>query len=158
MRSGRIGRGMSLGRFPHVRDVRRGPGRPRGKSPRHPFEGEPLIVSAHLDTVFPPETDVVPKRSGDRIQAPGISDDGRGLAVVWPLPGYLTEVPFALPFPILFVATVGEEGPGDLRGVRHLLTGDGERPSTQGVHIPGRRGDGSDHPPWGRIRPFPDHR
>jgi acetylornithine deacetylase/succinyl-diaminopimelate desuccinylase-like protein len=81
----------------------------------------PLILSAHLDTVFPPGTDVTPRREGDRIEAPGICDDGRGLAALLAVARVLKEVHSPLPFPLLFVATVGEEGPGDLRGVRHLL-------------------------------------
>jgi tripeptide aminopeptidase len=83
--------------------------------------GRPFVVSAHLDTVFPPGTDVTPKREGDRIKAPGISDDGRGLAALLALARVLMEIHLPLPFPLLFVATVGEEGPGDLRGTRHLL-------------------------------------
>lgn len=84
---------------------------------------EPLIVSAHLDTVFPPGTDVTPKWVGDRIKAPGISDDGRGLAALLALARVLMAVHLPLPFPLRFVATVGEEGTGNLRGVRHLFSG-----------------------------------
>lgn len=88
----------------------------------------PLILSAHLDTVFPPDTPIHPVRTGERIEAPGISDDGRGLAAVLALARTLTHLPIHLPFPILFVATVGEEGPGNLRGVRHLF---GDPPDTR---------------------------
>lgn len=116
------GEGNVLGTIPPTPGRSGGGAENAGRDP-HPFEGEPLIVSAHLDTVFPMETDVVPKRRGDRIEAPGISDDGRGLAGLLALARLLAEVPIAFPFPILFVATVGEEGPGDLRGVRHLLAG-----------------------------------
>jgi len=83
--------------------------------------GDPLILSAHLDTVFPPGTDVTPHWDGDRVRAPGISDDGRGLAALLALIRVLSEVNLPLSAPLLFVATVGEEGPGDLRGVRHLF-------------------------------------
>lgn len=84
-------------------------------------DGPPLIVSAHLDTVFPPGTDVRIRWRKDRILAPGISDDGRGLAVLLALARAISAADLRLPGPLLFVATVGEEGPGDLRGVRHLF-------------------------------------
>lgn len=64
------------------------PGRPAGT--------DPLIVSAHLDTVFPPGTDVTPRESGEVIRAPGISDDGRGLAALLALARVLAEVPLPL--------------------------------------------------------------
>lgn len=118
------GEGNVLGALPSRSKGSEAPDSPPETPAGHPFEGKPLVVSAHLDTVFPRETDVIPQRSGDRIQAPGISDDGRGLAVLLAVARVLIEVPLPLPFPVLFVATVGEEGPGDLRGVRHLLAGE----------------------------------
>lgn len=89
-------------------------------------DGGPLVLSAHLDTVFPPDTPVSPRREGDRVYAPGIADDGRGLAALLTLGRVLSEIPFPLPFPLLFAATVGEEGPGNLRGVRFLTEKAGE--------------------------------
>jgi acetylornithine deacetylase/succinyl-diaminopimelate desuccinylase-like protein len=83
------------------------------------------MISAHLDTVFPPGTDVSPQWSGGIVRAPGIADDARGLATLLALGRVLTEVRTPLPFPLLFAATVGEEGQGDLRGVRHLFREDG---------------------------------
>jgi acetylornithine deacetylase/succinyl-diaminopimelate desuccinylase-like protein len=91
-----------------------------GGSPPFP-ERAALIVSAHLDTVFPAGTDVVPRDEGEVIRAPGIADDGRGLAALVALARTLDQVPLSLPSPPLFVATVGEEGVGNLRGVRHLF-------------------------------------
>ena len=85
----------------------------------------PFVVAAHLDTVFPAETDVEPWLDGNRIHAPGISDDGRGLAAVLAMVRVMVEFGPTLPTPILFVGTVGEEGPGDLRGVRHLFGSEG---------------------------------
>jgi tripeptide aminopeptidase len=82
--------------------------------------GDPLIVSAHLDTVFPEGTDVRVHRKGDRLIGPGISDDGRGLAALLGLARALGRG-LDLRLPLLFAATVGEEGTGDLRGVRHLF-------------------------------------
>ena len=95
-------------------------------------QGPALVVSAHLDTVFPAGTDVTVRHVGDRICGPGISDDARGLAALLALARTLTQSGPDLERPLLFVATVGEEGTGDLRGVRHLFRDDG----------PGRSGRG----------------
>ena len=81
----------------------------------------PVVISAHLDTVFPPDTDVQVRRTGDLLEAPGISDNGRGLAVLLATARALTAAGVVTARPILFAATVGEEGLGDLRGARHLL-------------------------------------
>jgi tripeptide aminopeptidase len=86
-----------------------------------PTGGAPLVVSAHLDTIFPAGTDVRVREDGDRLLGPGISDDGRGLAALLTLARALAHAHPALPRPVLFAATVGEEGEGDLRGVRHLF-------------------------------------
>lgn len=80
-----------------------------------------VVVSAHIDTVFPEGTDVKVKRDGTRLAAPGIGDDTMSLAV---LAGYVRAMDAAkieTRDNILFVGTVGEEGPGDLRGVRYLF-------------------------------------
>lgn len=81
-----------------------------------------LVVSAHLDTVFPAGTDVTVRRSGDKLLAPGISDDGCGLAALIAIADALKTAEIETEGSLLFVGTVGEEGEGDLRGVRHLLT------------------------------------
>lgn len=85
--------------------------------------GKPLVViAAHLDTVFPEGTPVKVRREGTRLLAPGIGDDTRSLAV---LLGYVRAMNAAgakTASDILFVGNVGEEGPGDLRGVRYLFT------------------------------------
>lgn len=90
-----------------------------------PGAGPPLVVAAHLDTVFPAGTDVTVRRQGDRLLGPGISDDGRGLAALLALSRALTDEKVALAGRLLVVATVGEEGVGDLRGVRHLFSPEG---------------------------------
>ena len=82
---------------------------------------EPLVLSAHLDTVFPAGTDVTVRVDGDVLRAPGISDDSRGLAALVAVVRALSEAGITTHRPILFAATVGEEGSGDLRGVRHLF-------------------------------------
>ncbi|MGF7148088.1 acetylornithine deacetylase/succinyl-diaminopimelate desuccinylase-like protein [Sphingomonas zeicaulis] len=81
----------------------------------------PLIVAAHLDTVFPKGTDVKVKREGTRLMAPGIGDDSRGLAVLLAFRRALDKAGIETDRDIMFVGNVGEEGPGDLRGMRHLF-------------------------------------
>jgi len=83
--------------------------------------GPLLVVNAHLDTVFPEGTDVKVKREGTRLSAPGIGDDTRGLALILALIRTLDAAKFTTPADILFVGNVGEEGEGDLRGIKFLL-------------------------------------
>jgi acetylornithine deacetylase/succinyl-diaminopimelate desuccinylase-like protein len=80
-----------------------------------------IVVSAHLDTVFPEGTDVKVRREGDRLLAPGIGDDSAGLATILSLVEALDAGKVRTRSSILFVGTVGEEGLGNLRGVRHLF-------------------------------------
>jgi len=84
-------------------------------------EGPLLAVLAHLDTVFPEGTDVKVRREGNRLFAPGVGDDTRGLAMVLALIRAMDAATFQTSSDILFVGNVGEEGEGDLRGVKHLL-------------------------------------
>jgi tripeptide aminopeptidase len=81
-----------------------------------------LVVSAHMDTVFPAGTVVTVRRDGGKLMAPGISDDGCGLAALIAIADALKAAQIETVGSILFVGTVGEEGEGNLRGVRHLLT------------------------------------
>ena len=83
--------------------------------------GPSVVLSGHLDTVFPEETDVSVTRSGATMSGPGIGDDCRGLAVVLAVARAFERTGVRTPGTIYFVGTVGEEGPGNLRGVRHLL-------------------------------------
>ena len=76
---------------------------------------------AHLDTVFPEGTDVKVKRDGTKLMAPGIGDDTRGLALILSIIRAMDAAKFQTPRDILFVGNVGEEGEGDLRGVKYLL-------------------------------------
>lgn len=80
--------------------------------------GPRLFISAHLDTVFPLETDVKVKHKDGRVYAPGISDDGRGLASVLTLLRAMNQSGLETSGDIIFGATVGEEGLGDLYGVK----------------------------------------
>src|SRR6266571_1816295 len=83
----------------------------------------PVVLAAHLDTVFGAEVDVAVDRRGQRLEGPGISDNARGLAALVAVAEAMVAARVPVARPILFAATVGEEGSGDLRGVKHLLNG-----------------------------------
>ncbi len=85
------------------------------------LERPPVILAAHIDTVFAPDTPIEIRRQGDRWIGPGITDNARGLAVTLAVLRALIRAEIATRTPILFAFTVGEEGRGDLRGVKHLL-------------------------------------
>jgi len=87
-----------------------------------PAGGPAVMIAAHLDTVFPEGTPVKVRREGTRLHAPGIGDDTRGLAVLLAYARAMKEAGVKVKQDIIFVGNVGEEGPGDLRGVRYLLT------------------------------------
>jgi acetylornithine deacetylase/succinyl-diaminopimelate desuccinylase-like protein len=80
-----------------------------------------LVVSAHLDTVFPQGTNFTVRRMANRLLAPGISDDGCGLVALLAIARALDAARVVTEGSILFVGTVGEEGAGNLRGVRYLF-------------------------------------
>jgi acetylornithine deacetylase/succinyl-diaminopimelate desuccinylase-like protein len=80
-----------------------------------------VVVAAHLDTVFPAGTDVRVRREGTKLFAPGVGDDTRGLAVLLAYIRALDAARIRTRADILFVGDVGEEGKGDLRGMRHLF-------------------------------------
>ncbi len=86
--------------------------------------GPIVVLSAHLDTVFPAETPIRPVVSrvdgSDRLEAPGACDNGAGLVGMLAIAHALVQAKTELPAPLLFLGNVGEEGEGDLRGVRHL--------------------------------------
>ncbi|MCU0648869.1 MAG: M20/M25/M40 family metallo-hydrolase [Gemmatimonadaceae bacterium] len=87
------------------------------------FGGSPgptTMLSAHLDTVFPEGTDVRVKREGTKLTAPGIGDDCRGLTVVLAVTRAMVQTKVKFPGRILVTGTVGEEGAGNLRGVRAI--------------------------------------
>lgn len=82
---------------------------------------EVVILSAHLDTVFPAGTDVKVHREKNRMSAPGISDNGAGLAALVAVARAIHEARIQPQTSVLFVADVGEEGEGNLRGMRALV-------------------------------------
>ena len=81
-----------------------------------------MVVSAHLDTVFSADTNFNVVRRNGKLYAPGIADDGCGLAALIALVQAIQTQQISIDGSILFVGTVGEEGEGNLRGVRHLFT------------------------------------
>jgi acetylornithine deacetylase/succinyl-diaminopimelate desuccinylase-like protein len=84
-------------------------------------KGPTVVLAGHLDTVFPEGTDVRVTREGSRLKGAGIGDDCRGLAVVLATARAVKQSGVRFAGRMIFVANVGEEGPGNLRGTRHLL-------------------------------------
>lgn len=87
-----------------------------------PAGGPVIMLAAHLDTVFPEEVNVKVRREGSRLHSPGIGDNTRSLAVIAAYARVMKANAIKTKSDILFVGNVGEEGPGDLRGVRYLFT------------------------------------
>lgn len=83
--------------------------------------GPTVVLSGHLDTVFPDGTDVTVSVARDRLTGPGIGDNCRGLAVVLAVARAMQRVNLKHAGSVIFVGNVGEEGPGNLRGMRHLF-------------------------------------
>jgi tripeptide aminopeptidase len=92
-------------------------------------DNAPVLVCAHLDTVFPAGTAVGVAREGRQLAGPGIVDNSRGLAAMLALAETIDGTRLATERPIVFAATVGEEGAGDLRGAKHLFARLDEMPS-----------------------------
>jgi acetylornithine deacetylase/succinyl-diaminopimelate desuccinylase-like protein len=102
---------------------------------------EVVLLTAHLDTVFPAGTEINVTRQGDRLLAPGISDNGTGLAGMLAVARALHVAKIKPQRTILFAANVGEEGEGNLRGIRSLI--DAYRPKIRAVIV--LDGSGIDH-------------
>jgi acetylornithine deacetylase/succinyl-diaminopimelate desuccinylase-like protein len=86
--------------------------------------GPVVVLSAHLDTVFPRETELNPRVDGNEMYAPGSCDNGAGAVGMLALAHALVRSKVELPAPLIFLGNVGEEGEGDLRGVRHFYQTD----------------------------------
>jgi acetylornithine deacetylase/succinyl-diaminopimelate desuccinylase-like protein len=84
--------------------------------------GPVVVLSAHLDTVFPADTPLNPVLDGNRLAAPGACDNGAGVVGMLAIAHALVQAQIELPAPLLFLGNVGEEGEGDLRGVRHFYS------------------------------------
>jgi len=80
-----------------------------------------LAISAHIDTVFPAGTPIRVRREGDRLFGPGVSDNGAGISGMLALILGMNEAGLRTTAPLLFIGNVGEEGEGDLRGIRHIF-------------------------------------
>jgi tripeptide aminopeptidase len=104
-------------------------------------EKEMVVLSAHLDTVFPPSTEIKVRHDGHRLLAPGISDNGTGLAALIAIARACQESRIRPRRTILFVADVGEEGEGNLRGMRALI--EAYKPKLKAVIV--LDGSGTDH-------------
>ena len=83
--------------------------------------GKTILFEAHLDTVFPIETDITVKFRGDTLAAPGIGDDTRALSMLLTIVKAMNKAQIKTQSDILFAGTVGEEGLGDLRGIKHIF-------------------------------------
>jgi acetylornithine deacetylase/succinyl-diaminopimelate desuccinylase-like protein len=95
-----------------------------------------VAISGHLDTVFPPEVDVTVTQRGDTLFAPGIADDTRGLVAVLAVLRALEATGIETQADLLVIGTVGEEGLGDLRGMKHLFR-DGADPIDAWIDLDG---------------------
>jgi acetylornithine deacetylase/succinyl-diaminopimelate desuccinylase-like protein len=82
--------------------------------------GPVILLSAHIDTVFPAATPLQPLLNGDRLDAPGASDNAAGVVGMLAIVSALLHADIELPVPLVVLGNVGEEGEGDLRGVRHI--------------------------------------
>ena len=87
-----------------------------GTDPDAPF----IALSAHIDTVFPANTPISVRRDNDKLYGPGISDNASGITALLAIAAALQSVELANTAPLLFIGNVGEEGEGDLRGMRHI--------------------------------------
>lgn len=78
-------------------------------------------VTAHLDTVFPADTDIEIHEDRDRIYGPGVSDNAAGITAMLAVAGALRDAQIRCEADVIFIGNVGEEGEGDLRGMRHIF-------------------------------------
>ncbi len=89
----------------------------------HPGFGRRYVaLSAHIDTVFPANTPLNIRQQGSRIYGPGVSDNGAGVASMLAIAALLRAVRVRHALPFVFIGNVGEEGEGDLRGMRHIFS------------------------------------
>jgi tripeptide aminopeptidase len=89
----------------------------------HPGFGQRYVaLSAHIDTVFPANTPLNIRQQGSRIYGPGVSDNGAGVTAMLAIAAVLRAVGLRHALPLVFIGNVGEEGEGDLRGMRHIFS------------------------------------
>jgi tripeptide aminopeptidase len=80
-----------------------------------------VALSAHIDTVFPAATPLNIRQEGSRLYGPGVSDNGAGIAAMLAVASVCRSARISQGLPFLFIGNVGEEGEGDLRGMRHVF-------------------------------------
>lgn len=89
----------------------------------HPGYGKTYVaLSAHIDTVFPASTPLNIRQQGSRLYGPGVSDNGAGITALLAIAALLRAIRIHHALPFLFIGNVGEEGEGDLRGMRHIFS------------------------------------
>src|ERR1700716_1331556 len=86
------------------------------------YESRFVALSAHIDTVFPAATPLNIRQQGSRLYGPGVSDNGAGVTAMLGIAALLRTVRLRHALPFVFIGNVGEEGEGDLRGMRHILS------------------------------------
>lgn len=105
----------------NVTGVRSGSFTDNSRTPETP-ECKAVAVTAHLDTVFPEGTNVRPSHDRDKLYGPGISDNAAGITALLALVSALRHAHIKTGADIIFIGNVGEEGEGDLRGIRHIFS------------------------------------
>jgi len=85
------------------------------------YGGRSVALSAHIDTVFPATTPLNIRQQGSRLYGPGVSDNGAGIAALLAVASVLSSSKISHALPFVFIGNVGEEGEGDLRGMRHVF-------------------------------------
>jgi len=93
-------------------------------------KGQAVMLAAHIDTVFPEETDCNVRRVGNDLVGPGVSDNSANVAAILLVAKLLREHGFELPREVIFVGTAGEEGLGDLRGMKQAMADYRDRATT----------------------------
>src|SRR5579864_4317561 len=90
-------------------------------SPGRDHAAPAVAITAHLDTVFPPSTDIAIHEDRDRIYGPGVSDNAAGVTALLAVAMAMREAQIHCEVDVVFIGNVGEEGEGDLRGIRHIF-------------------------------------
>jgi acetylornithine deacetylase/succinyl-diaminopimelate desuccinylase-like protein len=97
--------------------------------------GRRVLLSAHIDTVFPPATPIAVRREGTRLSAPGACDNAAGVAAMLAIAAAIRQAGITTACDLVFVGNVGEEGDGDLRGMRHIYRAEAMEKSAIAAHI-----------------------
>lgn len=111
-----------------------------------------VVLEGHMDTVFPEGTDTKIVHKGDTLYAPGVADDTRALSVVLTVVKALEKTGIETDADVLFIGTVGEEGQGDLRGVKNLFSEKGPGKIDSYIAIDGWESQGITHRALGSHR------